>query len=96
MEHLHYACQWKKEKAHFLCFQTNLHIFILGPVEEKKTGFYHVHTFPSLIMGGTFETTAGFQDSENFQKAIEIISSCILSVISHLSRFKLEPGPTHA
>ena len=47
-------------------------------------------------MDGTFQITAGFQDSDIFQKAIEMVLRCILGVISHLSGFKIEPGPIHA
>ena len=42
-----------------------------------------------VFTGETFQTTAGFQDSDTFQKAIKIVLECILSVISHLSGFKL-------
>ena len=41
------------------------------------------------LMVGTFQATAGFQDSDIFQKAIKMVFRCVLSVISHLSGFKL-------
>ena len=40
-------------------------------------------------MGGTFKATTGFQDSDICQKAVIMVSSCILSVSSHLSGFTL-------
>ena len=46
-------------------------------------------------MAGTFAATARFQDS-SFQKAVKIVLRCILSVIFHLSGFKLWPSPIHA
>ena len=47
----------------------------------------HVPTDES--MGGTFQATARFQDSDSFQKATKMALRCILSVNSHLSGFKL-------
>ena len=41
------------------------------------------------LMVGTFQATAGFQDSDVFQKAIKMVLRCILSVNSHLSGFNL-------
>ena len=38
---------------------------------------------------GLFQAAAGFQDSDIFQEAIEMVLRCILSVNSHLSGFKL-------
>ena len=49
-----------------------------------------------MSMDGTFQATAGFQDSDVFQKAIKMSLRCILSVNSHLSGFKLKPGPINA
>ena len=50
-------------------------------------------TSPSARMGrawiGTFQATAGFQDSDFFQKAMKMALRSILSVISHLSGFRL-------
>ena len=43
----------------------------------------------NVRMGGTFQATARFQDSDIFQKAIEVALRLILSVNSHLSGFKL-------
>ena len=41
-------------------------------------------------MGGTFQATAGFQDSVFvFQKAIKVVLRCILSVIFRLSEYNL-------
>ena len=42
-------------------------------------------------MGGTFQATAGLQDSDSSEKAREMV----LSVITHLSGFRLQAGPTH-
>ena len=47
-------------------------------------------------MCGTFQATAGFQDSNSFQRAIRMGLRWVFSVISHLSGFKHQPGPTHA
>ena len=44
---------------------------------------------PPVPIGGTFQATAGFQDSDICQKAIKMAWRCILSVNSHLSGFKL-------
>ena len=43
------------------------------------------------FMDGTFQVTAGFQDSNIFKKAMKMALSlrCILNVNSHLSGFKL-------
>ena len=46
-------------------------------------------------MGGTFPATAGLQDSDSSEKAREMVLRCILSVITHLSGFRLQAGPTH-
>ena len=40
-------------------------------------------------MGGTFQTTAGFQDLDNFPKAMKIALTCFLSMNSDLTGFKL-------
>ena len=42
-----------------------------------------------VCMGGTFQTTARFQDSDSFQKALKMVLRCILSVIFHLLGFRL-------
>ena len=43
-------------------------------------------------IGGTFQATAGFRDSDFFHKALKLLSRCIsLSVIFHPSGF----SPTH-
>ena len=48
-------------------------------------------------MDGTFQATAGFVDSDMFQKAVQMaLRSCILSVNSDLSGIKFSPGPTLA
>ena len=50
----------------------------------------------SYMHGWDFlQATTEFQDSDIFQKAIEMTFRCILSVNSHLSGFRLQPGPTH-
>ena len=46
-------------------------------------------------MGGTFQATAGFQDSDVFQKALKMVLRSILSASFHLSGFTLQPSPTH-
>ena len=64
---------------------------------QKRSSCYAVKLICVFAyMGRTFQATAGFQDSDIFQKAIEMILRCILGVISHLSGFKIEPGPIHA
>ena len=40
-------------------------------------------------MDGTIQATARFQDSDFFRKAVKMVLRCILSVIFHLSGFKL-------
>ena len=45
--------------------------------------------------GVTFQATARFEDSDFFQKAVTIALRGFFSGNSHLSGFKLEPGPTH-
>ena len=42
-----------------------------------------------ICMGGNFQATIGFPDSEISQKAVRLVLSCILSVSAHLSGFKL-------
>ena len=41
----------------------------------------------AVCMGGTFQATTGFQDSDFIQKAVKIALRCILRVNSHLSGF---------
>ena len=41
-----------------------------------------------VYIGGTFQTMAGFQDSDFFQKAIKMVLRCIWSESFHLSGFK--------
>ena len=43
-------------------------------------------------MGGTFQATAKFQDSDFFQKAVKMVFRFILSIISG---FRLSPSPAH-
>ena len=61
-----------------------------GPGSLKRS-FVGVQTVvvSSRHMGGTFQATAGFQDSDIFQKAVKLVFRCIVSVLSHLSGFKL-------
>ena len=40
------------------------------------------------IHGWNFRATAGFEDSDSFQKVIKVVLRCIFSVISRLSGFK--------
>ena len=49
--------------------------------------FYLIYSF----LGGTSQATARFQDSDIFQKAVKMA----WSASSHLSGFKLKPGPTY-
>ena len=42
-----------------------------------------------IDMGGTSQATAGFQDSDFFQKAIQMALRRTLSVNSHLSGFEV-------
>ena len=49
-----------------------------------------------VYIGGTFPTTAGFQDSDFFQKAIKMVLRYILSVIFHLSEFNFNLVPPMA
>ena len=42
-----------------------------------------------MCMGGTFQATVGFQDSDFFQNAVKMVWRCTFSVISYLSGFKL-------
>ena len=51
-------------------------------------------------MGGMFQAAAGFPESDiseskKTKTKIKVLR-CILSVISHLSGFRLQAGPTHA
>ena len=50
--------------------------------------FTQFYIFIISIMGWTCQTTAGFQDTD-FEKAIKMVLTCILSVIFHLSGVKL-------
>ena len=46
-------------------------------------------------MVGTFQATAGFQDSDFLQDTIKVVLRCTLNVISYLSGFRLLPCPTN-
>ena len=48
-----------------------------------------VHKAEETCVGGTFQATAGFQDSDMFHKGIKMALRCSLSANSHLSEFKL-------
>ena len=43
----------------------------------------------AIHVAGTLQATAGFKDSDSFQKAIKMVLRCILSAVSHLSGFSL-------
>ena len=61
---------------------------VLLPAHAFKTT---THIARYSKMGGTFHVAARFQDSDIciIQKAIKMVLRCILSVVSHLSGFKL-------
>lgn len=65
--------------------------------DSKKSWLTHnavVHVTMLDAVDGTLQATARFQLSDFFQKAIEVLFRCILSVVLHLSGFKLHPSPT--
>ena len=52
-------------------------------LQTEHTSFKKTESKKSV--GGAFQATAGFQDSEVFQKAMKMALKCSLSVNSHLS-----------
>ena len=61
----------------------------LANVTKAQTSVAVTSHLLAINMDGTFQAAAGFQDSDIFQKAIEKVLRCILSVILHISGFKL-------
>ena len=64
--------------------------------ETMSCYVFSMQTSVQAAMSGKFQATAGFQDVDDdgtdddiFQKALKMALRCILSVIFHLSGFKL-------
>ena len=84
--------------SHLNCTRLSDWSLTVPPV--NSTGFSQddkcITTYPKF-MDRTFLATAGLQDLDLFffKKAMKMVFKCILSVIFHLSGFKLQPCPIH-